>query len=496
MNETVTLFVLVGSLVLLAAVVAVRASVRTGLPSLLIYLALGLILGEAALGIRFDDADLTQAIGSIALAVILAEGGLTTRWEKVRPALGMAAMLGTVGVAVSVAATAVIAKLVLATDWRTAILIGAVVSATDAAAVFSVLRRLPIRGRLSAILEAESGFNDAPIVLIVTLVSSSAWGESGAAEILGTIAYEIVVGAIIGLLAGLAGKFALSRLSLPVAGLNPLAVLSVALLSYAGGTMLHASGFLAIYLTGLMLGNAQLPHRGASIGFVEALAWLAQIGLFVLLGLLASPARLPAVLLPALAIGTGLLLVARPLSVAICALPFRVPWRDQAFLSWAGLRGAVPIVFTTIPLAAQVPGSERVFDLVFVFVVVFTLIQAPTLPWVARRTRAVDENQATDVEVESAPLDAVHAELLQITVPKLSRLHGAYVLDLRLPEGAALSLIARGESTFVPTERTRIATGDTLLIVTPAEVRDLAERRIRAIGRAGRLARWSGESGR
>lgn len=495
-GEHLTLVLLAGSVILLLAVVAVRAAVRTGLPSLLIYLGIGLAIGDAGLGIRFSDAALTQSLGLIALAVILAEGGLTARWDTIRPALGPAALLSTVGVVVSVAVTAVIAHWVLATDWRTAILLGAVVSGTDAAAVFSVLRRLPLRGRLAAVLEAESGFNDAPVVLLVTLVVSNAWVQTGVWVALGTVAYELVVGVAVGLLAGWIGQQVLSRLSLPVAGLYPLAIVAFAMLSYAGTTLLHASGFLAVYLTGLWLGNSHLPHRHASIGFVEALAWLAQIGMFVLLGLLASPLRLPTAIIPALVIGTGLLLLARPLSVLASSLPFRIPLRDQAFLSWAGLRGAVPIVLATIPLATHSVNGELIFDVVFVLVFVFTLIQAPTLPWVARRLNVVDDTDVRNVEVEVAPLDQISADLLSVTVPPHSRLHGSYVLDLRLPEGAVVSLVTRGDDTSVPSQHTRLAVGDTLLVVAADGVREEAERRLRAVGRAGPLARWFGESGR
>jgi cell volume regulation protein A len=493
--DELTRYLFIGCLVLLVAVAAVRVSSRTGLPSLLLYLGLGLVLGEAGLGVQYEDAELSHSLGLVALALILAEGGLTTRWKTVRPALGVALVLSTVGVAVSVLVTAGIALLVLDSDWRTALLIGAVVSSTDAAAVFSVLRRLPLRGRLGSVLEAESGFNDAPVVLLVVLITSDSWENANPLTLGTTMVYELVVGALVGLFAGVVGQWVLSRSALPSAGLYPLAIVGLTLLAYAGATLIHASGFLAVYLAGLWLGNAKLPHRRATTGFVEAVAWLAQIGLFVLLGLLASPERLPAALLPALAIGSGLLLIARPLSVALSALPFRLPWRDQAFLSWAGLRGAVPIVLATIPLTEHLDRGQQVFDIVFVLVVVFTLIQGPTLPWVARRLGVAERHSSREVEVEVASLEQVGADLLQVSVPPLSRLHGVYVLDLRLPPAAAVTLVARAGKTFVPDRNTRLASGDTLLVVAAAESRDSTERRLRAISRAGRLARWRGESG-
>jgi potassium/hydrogen antiporter len=499
--ERLDLILAVVAVVLLAAVVAVRLAGRLGLPSLLVYLGIGLLLGESGIGIEFEDVALTQTLGLAALALILAEGGLTTRWSAIRPVLGFAVMLATVGVAVSVVITAAVARLLLDMDWRTAILLGAILSSTDAAAVFSVLRRLPLRGRLPAALEAESGFNDAPAVLLVTLVSSGAWSDTSLLAVVGTIGYELLAGAVIGVAVGRIGQELLSRSALPAVGLYPLATLAIALLAYAAAGLAHASGFLAIYVAGLWLGNARLPHRRAVLGFAEGVAWLAQIGLFVLLGLLASPNRLPDAVLPALLAGTGLLFLARPASVVMSALPFRLgrgrawTWREQTFLSWAGLRGAVPIVLTTIPLTDRLPAAERLFDLVFLLVGVLTLVQGPTLPAVARRLGVVAADATQELQVDVAPLDDLHADLLQVTVPPRSRLAGVYVDEVRLPQGAEIALIARAGRTMVPDRHTRLEVGDQLVVVSTAAARPAAERRLRAVSRAGRLARWLGETG-
>jgi potassium/hydrogen antiporter len=250
-----------------------------------------------------------------------------------------------------------------------------------------------------------------------------------------------------------------------------------------------------VYLCGLVLGNAALPHRSASLGFAEGMASLAQIGLFVLLGLLAAPERLPAALGPALLVGGALLLVARPLSVVASLVWFRLPWSQQAFLSWAGLRGAVPIVLATFPLTARVPGAERIFDTVFVLVVVFTLVQGWSLPWVARLLRIATPVGPRDVQVESAPLEELDADLLQLRVPERSRLHGVYLPELRLPDDAAVVLVVREGRSFVPDETTRLMRGDQALLVAARRSRPAAERRLRAVSRAGRLASWRGESG-
>jgi cell volume regulation protein A len=255
--------------------------------------------------------------------------------------------------------------------------------------------------------------------------------------------------------------------------------------------MLHLSGFAAVYVCALVLGNAQLPHRIATRSFVEGIGWIAQIGLFVMLGLLASPNRIDADrVVDAVAGGLFLTLVARPLSVLATAVWFRLPAREQLFLSWAGLRGAVPIVLATIPLARGVAGAEFLFDVVLVFVLVFTAVQAPTLAPVARWLGLLDDESARDIDVEVAPLDQISADLLQVRIPPKSRLAGVEVGELRLPEDTVVSLIIRDGHPFYPERHERIKIGDELLVVTPAAQRERTEARLREVGRGGRLARW------
>ncbi len=490
-REQLDVALLLGAAVLLIGIVAVRLAARVGLPSLLAYLGIGVLLGEDALGVRFDDARLAQVLGIAALVVILVEGGLGTDWGQVRPVLPQATLLATVGVAVSVAVTAYGAHLLLRLDWRTALLAGAVVSSTDAAAVFSVLRRMPLPTRLRSVLEAESGLNDAPVVLLVTLLATMETARSPW-QLGALVGYELAAGALVGLGVGWVGAALLRSVALPASGLYPLAALAFGVLGYAGAAVLQASGFLAAYLAGVVLGNSRLPHGLAVRSFAEGLGWLAQIGLFVMLGLLAVPHRLPGELLPAVAVGLVLLLVARPLSVLVALTPLRVAWREQAFLSWAGLRGAVPVVLATIPVVEGVPGAARVFDAVFVLVVVFTLVQAPLLPAVARRLGLAGEG-AVDLEVDSAPLGRLGAELLSLTVGSRSRLHGVEVGELRLPSPAAVTLVVREGRAFVPDATTVLRHGDELLVVTTGAARPGVERRLRAVSRGGRLAGWYGE---
>ena len=489
---------LAGAAVLLVAIVAVRLSGRLGLPSLLIYLGMGLLLGESALGIQFEDAELAHALGFAALVIILTEGGLTTRWNEVRPVMPLGVVLATLGVAISVSVVACVAHFVLGVNWQLAVLLGAVTSPTDAAAVFSVLRKVPIRPRLRGALEAESGLNDAPTVLLVTIVSTGSIGEHGLPYFAGLVLYELVIGALFGFLVGWVSVGLLRRVALGSAGLYPLAIVSLAFISYAGGTvLLHVSGFAAVYVTSLILGRAELPHRIATRSFVDGIAWLAQIGLFVMLGLLASPGRIGLDdVVVALVIGIAVTVVGRFAAVALSATPFRIPWKEQTFIAWAGLRGAVPIVLATIPLAEHVPEADRVFDVVFVLVLLFTLLQGPSLPWLAKRLGVLDDNAAHEVDIDVAPLESLGADMLQVQIPSESKLAGVEIGELRLPAGVSISLVIRAKQAFVPDRRTVLRAEDALLVVTPSPLREKTIRRLRAVSRAGRLAGWFGERGR
>lgn len=477
---------------LLLAAVAVRLSTRLGLPSLVVYVAIGLLLGEAGLGIEFDDTDLTQLLGLTALVVILAEGGLSTRWSVVRPGLKLALALSTVAVAVSIAVAGAALHVLLGLDWQTALLWGAVLSSTDAAAVFSVLRGVKVTPRLAGTLEMESGLNDAPAYIAVILLATE--GISWLTPLLAV--YQLLAGAVLGVAIGLLGVIGLRRAALPAVGLYPIATFAVCLLAFAVPQALNLSGLLGAYLAGVVLGNSHLPHRMASLSFAEGLGWLAQIGLFVLLGLYVSPSRLPEAILPALVVGAVLLLLARPISVAVTATPFRLPVRDQVFLSWAGLRGAVPIVLALVAFSAGAPQGQLLVDVVFVLVVLLTLIQGGTLAMLARRLGLADELPTGDLSVDAAPVAGIGGEVLDLKIPAGSRLHGVYIPELRLPVGAQVSMLVRDGAVVIPDRQTILRAGDELVIIVAPGTRSSAERRLKAVHRAGRLAQWRGESGR
>jgi cell volume regulation protein A len=329
-------------------------------------------------------------------------------------------------------------------------------------------------------------------VLIVVAASEETLFELPWWQVTALVGYELAAGVLIGLLVGFVGAWAMRRAALPSSGLYPLTVLALCVLAYSGSSVLaHASGFAAVYVVALVLGNSELPHRTATKSFIEGLGWLSQIGLFVMLGLLLSPGLVTwdSVVIAVVA-GAFLSLVARPLSVLASIGWRRPPWADVFFLSWAGLRGAVPIVLATIPLAAGVNGSRTLFNVVFVLVVIDTLVTAPTLPLLARRLRLLDPSALRDLEIEAAPLDRIAVDLLQIRVTKRSRMHGVEVGELRLPEGASVNLVVREGRTVVPGPRTVVRAGDELLVVTPRAQRSETEDRLKAVSLRGRLATW------
>lgn len=492
-TDDLPLVLLVGSLVLLVAVAAVRLANKSGLPTLLIYLAIGVALGESGLGISFSNDNLTQVLGYAALVLILIEGGLTTEWGSIRASVAPAMLLSTLGVLVSVGVVGSLTHWFLDLGWQTSLLLGAIVSSTDAAAVFSVLRKVPLPRRLTGVLEAESGFNDAPVVLLVVALAGEVvpGGEhQGIAELAAMAAFELIGGAIIGLAVGYVLGAMSQRIAPGSSGLFAIGVVAGGVFAYAAAATVHTSGFIATYLAALVLGNMNIPHRQAVRGFGQAMGWLAQIGLFVLLGLLASPSRLVDQLVPAIVVGSVLLLLARPASVLVSMTPFGFSWREQLFLSWAGLRGAVPVVLATVPLTLGAANMRWIFDLVFVLVIVFTLVQAPTLPFVAKALGIDEQAHTVELEVENTPLTDLGADMLQVKVGPTSQLVGVRVYELRLPDGANVTLIVNEERGYVPNERSVLRAGDQLLIVTKESVRSLTAQRIRDVSAGGRLAGW------
>lgn len=504
-TEQAAQLTLVLAVVILAAVGGIRLAARFGLPGLLFYLGLGMLLSDEGIGgVTFDDAELATSLGYAGLVIILAEGGLTTRPSTVRPVIVPAGVLASVGVALSIFLVALPLYWLAGLDLRVAVLIGAVLAPTDAAAVFTVARGLRLPARLQTLLEAESGLNDAPVVVLVVLLSTTVGTEIPVWLIPVIVIAELIGGLLIGVLVGLFARWLLPRLALPAAGLYPVAVIALFMLSYGLAVVLHTSGFAAVYVTALILAASPLPHRRSVLGFVEGLAWAVQIGLFVMLGLLVVPERLVDAFGIAVLAGAFLLFVARPASVMVSLAAFlrpgwatrvsrtpAIPWQWATFASWAGLRGAVPIIFATIPLGALGADGELIFDVTMLLVVALTLLQSPTMPILARRLGLVRPDQVGELTVEAAPLDTMHAALLDLDIPAGSRVAGTYISELPLPRGAVVSLVVRSGHTVVPDHNTRVKVGDRLLIVSTLQAREATEQALQSVSRSGRLAGWA-----
>ncbi len=366
---------------------------RSRFPLLVTFLGIGMLLGSDGIGgIYFDDAQLARSIGTVGLVAILFEGGLTTSWPELRPAAAPAVALSTVGVAITTAITAVPVRALFDFSWSKSLLLGAVVGSTDAAAVFATLRFTQLRRRLSTLLAVESGAND-PMAVALTL-GLIAWVEHadyGAADFAWLLARQFAIGLTVGVMLGLAASRLLRRLPTDLAPFASAASIGTAALAYGIAATLHGSGFLAVYLVALWVGNTPMPLRRTIVTFHEGLAFLAQVVLFIVLGLLVFPSRLDDVAWSGLAIAAVLLFVARPLAVIASLAPFRYALREQLFLSWAGLRGAVPIVLATFALSAGVEGSGTIFNAVFFVVLVSTLAQGLTLEPFARRLGLTSE---------------------------------------------------------------------------------------------------------
>lgn len=489
--QTLAMATLVGSLIVLVAIVGARYAGRLGVPGLLLYLVLGLALGELFPFLGIDDATFATILGYSALILILAHGGLTTRTEQLKPVLAPSLVLASVGIAISVVIVAVPLIFIFDVDTRIAILLGTVLAATDAAAVFSVMRRIRVNERLRTLLEAEAGFNDAPVVVLVSVVAGSAWATTSGWMIPVFVVAELVGGAAVGIAVGYLSRLVLPRLALPAVGLYPIAALAMIVFAYGFASFVHTSGFMAVYLSAVIIGStARLPHRKSITGFSDGMSWIAEIGLFVMLGLLADVGRLPESLGIALVTLVLLTVFARPISATLSLLPFGLGVKAIGFVSIAGLRGAVPIVFAAIPLGLGMPGAEIVFDATLLVVLILLLIQTPFIPALGQKIGVCLPDQIRELEVESAPLDGMSAAVLGIDVPPKSALVGVYVSEMGLPKGAVVSLVIREGEATVPDMHTRIRAGDQLIVVATEESQAAAEARIRVLSESGRLALW------
>lgn len=452
------------------AILATRLSSRLGVPALLLFLATGMLAGSDGLGgIWFDDPGLTWSFGVVALSLLLFSAGLDTEVKGVRPVLGPGLVLASVGVAVSTGLTAAFYTLAFDRPVGEGVLLGAIVSSTDAAAVFGVLRTsgIRLRGRIQPLLEMESGSND-PVAIYLTLAATAALvGPSPAvgAVLLGMGA-QMAVGLVVGIAGGRALAWSVNRLRVGQEGLYPVFATALSFVIFGVTALAHGSAFVAIYVAGILAGSRPMVHRRAIVRFHDALAWLAQISMFVLLGLLVFPSRLPAVAGEGLAIAAFLLLVSRPLAVLVSLSPFGFALRDQAMVAWVGLRGAVPIVLAAWPRVMGVEGSERIFDIVFFVVVVSVLVQGVTLPRVARWLGVAVPSERPEQALAAASGEGRGAKALRVLVGRDAHLRT--LVDLGLPHGALVALVEHDGEQIVPQGSTALQEGDQALVIIQA----------------------------
>jgi potassium/hydrogen antiporter len=467
--DAVSIGILLGALLVLVGILSSLIAMRFGAPLLLVFLVLGMLAGESGPGgVKFDDVHFTYLVGAVSLALILFDGGLRTRFATFRSVFAPSLVLATIGVLLTATLTAPTAKYLLDLGWTEALLVGAVVASTDAAAVFFLVqaRRLRLRPRVGATLEVESGSNDPfAVFLTIVLIEFLLKGESTWQHVLGMLAEEAVLGAILGMFGGRIIVEALNRLAL-AQGLHAPFVITSVLVIFGLSSFVHASGFLAVYLAGLVVGNRPTRAHNTVVVFLDAATWLAQIVMFVLLGLLAWPARLADHAPPALAVAATLMLVARPAAVFLCLAPFRFSWREKLFISWVGLRGAVGIFLASIPLLVGLPKAQLFFDVGFVVVLVSLLVQGWTIAPVARRLHIALPRQ--DRLPRRVELD-LPGQLAQEIVGYPLGANSPYLRRRLLPSWARPTLVVRGERILTPTEAEPVRQGDYLYLLAPPE---------------------------
>lgn len=454
--------ILLGAALVIIGVVVSGVADRYRFPGLVLFLLLGMAVADDGLAIvHFGDARLAQNVAIVALVVILFEGGLATAPEAIRRAGAPAAVLATVGVIVTAAIAAGGAALAFDLPASSSLLIGAVVASTDAAAVFSALRGETMPARVRDLLQMESGLND-PIAVMLTIGMVEVWrGDPGPGDWVTFGLLHLLGGLVVGIAIGLLARLALRQLHLPSASSYPVLALAIAGLSYGVATELGSSGFLAVYLTGLVLGRKRRLVRSL-LHFHEGLAAAAEAVLFLMLGLLVFPSRLLDVIGPSLVVAGVLMFVARPIAVALCLPWFRFNRRELALVSWAGLRGAVPIVLATIPLTAGHPDGSLVFDVVFVTVLASLVIQASTVGLLVKRLGFAEDVSGAHAEI--AVLDTLVADLIELRLTARSPLIGSHLRDPEFPNGARVALVVRGNKTFVPDGDMELTAGDVLLL--------------------------------
>jgi len=462
------------AVLIFVSVISSKLSHRFAIPVLLLFLAIGMLAGSEGIGgIYFDNAQLAKSIGIVALIFIIFSGGFDTNWKDARPVVWPGVVLSTAGVLLTAVITGFFAVRILKFSLLEGMLLGSIVSSTDAAAVFSILRskRISLRSPLKPLLELESGSNDPMAVfLTVGLISLLTVKDANIASLVPRFALDMGMGALIGYLMGRFIIFLIKRLNLEYEGLYPVLMISLVLLTYIIAGFLKGNGFLAVYLVGLLLGQVDFQNKRMIMRFHDGLAWLMQIAMFVTLGLLVFPSRIVPLVGKGLLITLLLMVVARPASVLLCLLPFKMNLRKKAMIAWVGLRGAVPIILATFPFMAGIPQADTIFNIVFFVVIASVFIQGTSIPLVSKILKLdVPMVDRKSYPIEFEKVEGIDAELTDIIVPYNSEAIGKKISELNVPEKCLIMLISRNDKYVIPAGSTVIQGGDVLLVLANAE---------------------------
>ena len=470
MNLTLENILLIGSLLLGISILAGKTSFRLGVPTLILFVFVGMLAGSEGLGkINFNDPGIARFIGIVALNLILFSGGLETRWEVIKPVFWHGLTLSTVGVFMTAVSVGVFVWAITDFTFYEGLLLGAVVSSTDAAAVFSILRskNLGLKKNIRATLELESGSND-PMAyfLTIAIMGLITSGDHTAGSVISLFIKQIIIGGVIGFLSGKLGEKLINRIELDYAGLYPVMVIALMFFTFSFSDFLGGNGFLAIYLCAVYLGNQYLIHKKTIMQVFDGLAWLMQIVLFLTLGLLIFPSHITPIIGVGLLVSAFLMFIARPFSVFVSLLPFRLKLKTITFISWVGLRGAVPIVFATYPLLAGIDKSHMIFNLVFFISLTSVLLQGTTLGLVAKWLHVTvpeKAKQRTPPDIELS--DTMKSELTEIEIDDRSPAVGKRILELGFPRAALIALVKRKGNFITPNGSTVIEPYDKLVII-------------------------------
>lgn len=480
MNIQIEIVLLVASILFFLSIMAGKVSSRFGVPALLLFLGVGMLSGSDGLGIQFENIHIAQNIGTLALCIILFSGGLDTRISEIRPVLRQGIVLATVGVFLTALITGLIIwwlfGLTMASagiGLLTSLLLASTMASTDSASVFSILRSkgLHLKNNLRPVLELESGSND-PVayVLVITLIDMIKLNsEPNYWLISGTLILQLTFGAIVGFFLGKLAIRIINHIKIGNDALYPVLVFTFCIFIYAVAYVVKGNGFLAVYIGGLIIGNAKFVHKRSSLNFFNGLAWMFQLIMFLMLGLLVNPHELVPIIVPGLIISFLMIFFSRPLTVFLCLLPFRkMSFKDKTYVSWVGLRGAVPIIFAILPLVENVPHARLIFNIVFFCTLVSLVVQGTSLPVVARwlhlaeKPKKLKGLQTFDVDF-SNDIKSITTEI-EITAGMLGS--GNQLMDLSFPDKTLVVLVHRDENYFVPTGKTTLKEKDKILIIT------------------------------